>query len=116
VRNLAARVTRASYMGAPNVQEYLPHPKSVVLASQFGSAMELVEYLRYLDTNQTAYDEHFVWKTDPSAQEAARQVLDRLLALSEYTDTDSFACRVCRWISQQISSALPKKYRELGLD
>lgn len=49
----------------PKKEEYeavLP-PKSAIFADNFASEADLVEYLNYLDRNDTAYGEYFHWRT-----------------------------------------------------
>ncbi|CAH8875253.1 unnamed protein product [Trichobilharzia szidati] len=50
-------------MGA-SIEEYqaLAPPHSFIHVDQFESPKELAEYLRYLDRNNTAYNEYFAWR------------------------------------------------------
>lgn len=41
------------YWGAPNVNDFLPHPDAIVRVSDFGSTKELAEYLQVLTTSDT---------------------------------------------------------------
>lgn len=49
-------------MGA-NYDKRVVIPDSYIDASQFDSIKELAEYLLYLDSNDTAYNQYFAWKT-----------------------------------------------------
>jgi len=50
------------YMGADNVDEYLPGPHSVIKTSDFASPQKLAEYLIELDKDDAKYNEYFEWK------------------------------------------------------
>eukprot|EP01097_Dermamoeba_algensis_P011329 TRINITY_DN8765_c0_g1_i1.p1 TRINITY_DN8765_c0_g1~~TRINITY_DN8765_c0_g1_i1.p1 ORF type:complete len:124 (-),score=20.76 TRINITY_DN8765_c0_g1_i1:56-427(-) len=49
-------------MGAPNVKLYAPTNKSVININDFKSPKELADFLKYLDSNDTAYEEYLSWK------------------------------------------------------
>eukprot|EP01133_Synstelium_polycarpum_P004397 gene4397-5146_t len=55
------------YMGAPNIDEYVPR-NSIIKTDSFKSASDLAKYLKYLMGNETAYNEYFEWKTEPYPQ------------------------------------------------
>ncbi|EGG19524.1 glycosyltransferase [Cavenderia fasciculata] len=51
------------YMGAPNIDDFVPR-NSVIKTNDFESPQHLVKYLKYLMTNETAYNEYFEWKKE----------------------------------------------------
>ena len=52
------------YLGdAPQFKSLLPHPKAAIFIADYNDNMTaLVEYLKYLTTNETAYEEHRNWR------------------------------------------------------
>lgn len=53
------------YMGAPNVEEYLPAHKCIINIDSFTSVNELAAYLQYLDENDVKYQAYLSWKQLP---------------------------------------------------
>ena len=62
-------------------------PGSYIDASQFADVKELSNYLKYLDSNNTAYNEYFKWKT-----------------FYENADLEPWPCRLCSMLH---NSSLP---------
>ena len=52
------------YLGAPNVDEFVP-PGSYINAANFDSPADLAAYLRYLVETPQAYEEYFAWRSKP---------------------------------------------------
>jgi hypothetical protein len=50
------------YMGAPNVDEWLPSPDAVLRTDQFASPAALADEIRRLLADRDAYDAHFRWR------------------------------------------------------
>jgi len=78
------------YRGAPNVADYAPGDNCFVDASAFSSPAELAAYLRYLDSDDTAYASYLSWRTRPLHEsfvqllrETETQVFCRLAELVE---------------------------------
>ncbi|GBG30773.1 Alpha-1,3-fucosyltransferase 10 [Hondaea fermentalgiana] len=59
------------YLGAPNVNLYVPE-HSVVSAADFASFEELGEHLLYLTKNRTAYMEYHAWRFKPFSERFER--------------------------------------------
>lgn len=55
------------YLGAPNVDEFVP-PGSYINAAHFGTAAELAAFIRYLCETPEAYESYFRWKTESLPQ------------------------------------------------
>jgi len=53
------------YRGAPNIAEFAPAPHSYISADDFSGPGELGEYLKYLDSNASAWREYLRFK-DPA--------------------------------------------------
>jgi len=53
------------YYGAPNVDEYLPGPKSIIKAGKY-LPEDLARYLQTIMDNEDLYNSFFTWKTAPS--------------------------------------------------
>jgi hypothetical protein len=52
------------YMGAPNIDDWLPGKDSVVKTSDFASPKALADYLKKLLEDEKEYKEYFTWKKD----------------------------------------------------
>ena len=50
------------YLGAPNIQQYLPHPKAALMVKDFGSVKEVAEHIKMLDQDDSKYNEHLSHK------------------------------------------------------
>jgi len=50
------------YLGAPNIDDFKPAPRSVIKTSEFQSPKDLAEYLLMLDKNDKLYNEYLSWK------------------------------------------------------
>jgi len=74
-------------MGAPNVDEYAPHPHSVIKVTDFKSPSALASYLLYLFSNETAYMEYHAWRRLP--------LIDLNPLFLKMIKTPSPLCRLC---------------------
>ncbi len=50
------------YLGAPNIAEYAPAPKSFINVHDFSSVDKLAEYLTFLSNNEAEYNQYLTWK------------------------------------------------------
>jgi len=50
------------YLGAPNVDEFLPGDHCLINVNDFSSAKDLADYLLYHQENEAAYQSYFAWK------------------------------------------------------
>ena len=69
------------YLGAPNVDEYVP-PNSYINAADFSDAADLAAYLRHLIETPDAYEAYFAWRSQP--------LPERLAARLEEAETSAF--------------------------
>eukprot|EP01038_Epipyxis_sp_PR26KG_P009574 gene9574-12897_t len=78
------------YLGdADHLKTLIPHPKAVIFVADYhDNYTALVEYLKYLENNETAYEEHRSWRNNFNYQE---NVHNKPLLNS------SWFCRVCDW-------------------
>ena len=53
------------YLGAPNIDDYLPGNKCIIKAGDFGNAAELGKYLLSLEKNRKEYESYLAWKKEP---------------------------------------------------
>ncbi len=53
------------YLGAPNVEDFLPAPKCAIFARDFASAEELAEHLLALRADRRRYNEYLQWRHEP---------------------------------------------------
>ena len=79
------------YLGdAEHLRSLLPDPRAAIFVADFNNDYaKLAQYLNYLTTNETAYEEHRAWRKGYS--ESANTQGKPLLK-------DSWFCRVCQWV------------------
>jgi len=81
------------YLGdSAHLKSLLPDDKAAIHISDFhGNITALAEYLTYLTTNETAYEEHRAWRKAFSYEKniANKPLLQK-----------SWFCRVCEWAAQ----------------
>jgi len=78
------------YLGADNVDEFLPNTKSIIKVNDFENTDKLVEYLKAVASNETLFNEYMAWKTKPFSRNFQRAI-DR--------GVNSIPCRVCRYLA-----------------
>jgi hypothetical protein len=81
------------YLGdAAHLKTLLPHRDAAIFLADFdNNATALVEYLNFLEQNETAYERHREWRKSFSYE---RNVRDRPLL------SKSWYCRICEWAVQ----------------
>lgn len=81
------------YLGdAQHLKSLLPHPKAAIFVADYENLTMLTDYLKYLLTNETAYEEHHAWRKDFSYE---NNLKGKPLMLR------SWQCRVCEWAAKQ---------------
>lgn len=86
------------YLGAPNVDAFLPDRDAVVYAGDFDSPRELGTYLWEVSRNVTLLAErHLKWRTRPLPERFLR-----LSKLANRKSDYSFACKVCNCVRGRI--------------
>ena len=80
------------FLGDESLKQYLPHPKAAIFVRDYSTIPALVAYLKYLTTNETAYNEHLTWRESFSRE---KNLQDKPML------QDSDFCRVCQWAVQQ---------------
>lgn len=50
------------YMGAPNIEDWLPGDHSIINTADYANPKELAEYINYLNQHDDKYEEYFDWK------------------------------------------------------
>ena len=83
------------YLGdSVHLKKLMPYPKAVIYLSDFdNNATALVQYLDYLLSNSTAYEEHREWRYAYNLVELRQKV--SLM-------THSWACDICQWAVDNI--------------
>jgi Glycosyltransferase family 10 (fucosyltransferase) C-term len=79
---------------ADQLRALLPDPKAAIFVSDYkgNNLQKLADYLTYLSTNQTAYEEHRNWrKTFNSLKNRREKPLLR----------ETWECRVCNWALEE---------------
>jgi hypothetical protein len=82
------------YLGAStDCKKLIPHPKAVIFVDDFDFDMDrLGKYLLYLISNETAYEEHRIWREDFQNQLSNNK---GFIAMGE--NQKSWPCRICQW-------------------
>jgi hypothetical protein len=50
------------YIGAPNIDDLIPSPDSIIKAADFNSPAALAKHLRFLRDNPIEYEKYLAWK------------------------------------------------------
>jgi GR25 family glycosyltransferase involved in LPS biosynthesis len=79
------------YFGATNIRDYLPHPDSVLLISDFESIDVLIDYVKLATADKQVYAKHMLWKTT----KLTNQFMDRVVT----KPMNSIFCKVCDLIA-----------------
>lgn len=80
-------------MGAPNVDEFLPGPNSIIKVSDFDGPAKLAEYLKQLIENPELYNKYHAW----------RKVGWSSAFISMLHNTyHSLPCRVCEKVAEMV--------------
>jgi hypothetical protein len=90
------------YLGAPNVDEYVPDANSIINYAQLKSPAALLAELERLAGNETAYNEKLAWK-----QTSIHQMAPGFQRLYEQGKTRG-QCRLCQLLLEHRAS--PKTY------
>lgn len=80
------------FMGAANVDDWLPAPHSVIRTDQFASPRALADYLLEVNASQSLYDSYFAWKSEPLSDQFLRTI-DNCVFDAE--------CRLCKRVVQE---------------
>eukprot|EP00002_Diphylleia_rotans_P027391 TRINITY_DN5490_c0_g1_i1.p1 TRINITY_DN5490_c0_g1~~TRINITY_DN5490_c0_g1_i1.p1 ORF type:complete len:411 (+),score=86.52 TRINITY_DN5490_c0_g1_i1:103-1335(+) len=80
------------YLGAPNIVDFAPGPKSFIDIRDFPNTQHLVDYLHYLDQNPDEYRKYFDWKKK-GLSESFVQKLDQCFHHAE--------CRLCQYVHKK---------------
>jgi hypothetical protein len=56
------------YLGAPNVADFAPAPKSYIAVSDFDRPARLADYLKHLAGDEKAYNAYTEWRSEPFAR------------------------------------------------
>lgn len=115
------------YLGAPNIEEYLPNPNSAILVKDFSSAKDLAEYIQKLNKDDALYKTYLGHKlahnTDSNAL-ITNQLIQEMMQARRWGVTSKqqrmmgnfvrhFQCFVCDRVARNIKfvnlgfSALP---------
>jgi alpha-1,3-fucosyltransferase 10 len=102
------------YLGAPNIEEYLPHPRAAVLVKDFGSVREVAEEVLRLHGDDTQYWRHLAHKQLHARGELVpNKLLGEMLAARKWGVTNKqqhdkgnfvkhFQCLVCERVANNV--------------
>lgn len=79
------------YLGAPNIEDYVPTPDAIIDYAKLGSVEALAEELRRLSADNEAYTAHFRWRDQPETWGKRFQDIVETAAADVHTQ-----CRVCQ--------------------
>jgi len=79
------------YMGAPNVEDFLPAPDSIIKVSDFSSAQQLANYLNFVANDYEVYNRYHKWRGDGWSES--------FLKMLHYT-WHTLPCRVCEKVAE----------------
>jgi hypothetical protein len=85
------------YWGAPNVDDYLPGPHSIINAMDFAGPRELADHLIKVDEDDELYLSYFKWREQGLSKRFLEHAGRDMIA----TGADSFLCRSCQYFAQQ---------------
>jgi hypothetical protein len=88
-----------------HLKKLLPDPKAAIFVSDYPNATALVDYLKYLMTNETAYEEYRAWRNVFSYEKHIGN--KPLLQLS-------WPCRVCQWAVEKARQEAAAGTREIN--
>jgi hypothetical protein len=80
-----------------HLKALIPHPKAVIFVDDFPSITDLSNYLKYLLSNETAYEEHREWRKHFSYEKniAGKRWLEK-----------TWQCQICEWAAKQYHLSL----------
>ena len=78
-------------MGAPNVDDYLPGPHSIIKVSDFKTAKELGDYVNMLSKNPDKYNEYHKWRGNGWSANYTSMIQETY---------HSLPCRVCEKVAK----------------
>jgi hypothetical protein len=76
------------YYGSPNIKEYVPTDSIIVVDDFLPNIHDLADYLNKVAHNQTLYNKHQAWRSQPLQEHFHRKF--------DLTNVHS-TCRTCRW-------------------
>ncbi len=79
--------------GNDNSRDYLPHPKSAIVESDFKSHAELAAYLKRVLSDGDTWMSHQRWREEG--------LISRSFVRYLYLGMDYLACRICEWSSHK---------------
>jgi len=86
------------YMGAPNIEEYLPSPEAAILTKNFESPEKLAEHLKYLLDNEEEYNKRLAWKGGGVDGDGVKQGEERMTKI-QYMSFATGPCRLCEFLA-----------------
>ena len=86
------------YLGAPNIQEWLPAPDLAILVDEFKSPKDLAAYIKQVDSNATLYEKLLEFKISGNRNSKLATVLSERewgRKFFEMLPVTGFECQVC---------------------
>ena len=87
------------YLGAPNIQEFIPSVDGIIDYRVLGSPEKLAHELRRLSANESAYQEKFQWQKHPESWSKAFKNIQARSREGVHTQ-----CQLCQVRPQGITS------------
>ena len=89
------------YLGAPNLREWLPDKKSVIMVDDFESPEALAKHIKHLDANPAEYDKLLQFKTTnfTTSNKKLKETLENrqwgINTIRKMNFVTGFECHVC---------------------
>ena len=87
------------YLGAPNIDDFVPGEKSLIKMTDFENGTALAEYIQSLILNESEYNSYFAWKQNGLFPSFVTH-LENCAHLAE--------CRICHHVLEQQALATKK--------
>ncbi|KAN0018450.1 hypothetical protein ACTFIU_011066 [Dictyostelium citrinum] len=77
------------YLGATNIDEFLPHPDSIINIANFNSVNHLMKYVRDVGQNETLREKHLAWIKQPLPKKFKN-------LLKQSLNNQNLFCSICK--------------------
>ena len=101
------------YRGSRTIKDWVPTEHSVIYADDFDSPRALAKYLRYLESNRTAYDEYLTFKKGAPINQ---RLVNRFRGQEsneqqpEINFIEKFNCYICEKLSELLEARKQNRY------
>ncbi|XP_012559412.1 alpha-(1,3)-fucosyltransferase 10 isoform X1 [Hydra vulgaris] len=94
------------YKGAPNIRDWLPDDHSAIIVDDFNSPKDLADYINFVDSNSTVYEQYLEYKTiglrNPILNKALSERQWGVKSFYRMSYVTGFECYVCDQIHSNL--------------